>query len=344
MALFDTRNKKIVSSAILLAVAIALFVMLKVRQAPRSQYITNQGNVFGTTYNIQYQAMNDLEDSIKLALKGVDNSLSMFNSNSTISKINNGETQTDSHFLTVFNKAAEVYKLSEGGFDITVSPLVYAWGFGKNKDTEKPKVAPTQIDSILTFVGFHKIHLNGDQLTKDDPRITLDCSAIAKGYGCDVVARTLEKQGIENYMVEIGGEVVCRGVNEKGNPWRIGINTPEDDLAGANHETQCIIAGNLNLATSGSYRQFYYEDGIRRSHTVDPRTGYPVSNNLLSATVISKDCMTADALATACMVMGLETSIDVIEQLPETECFLIYDLDGEHLVRQSSGFGKYIVK
>lgn len=344
MALFDTRTKKIVSSAILLAVAIALFVMLKVRQAPRSQYITNQGNVFGTTYHIKYETFGDLEDTIKLVLKEVDNSLSMFNQSSTISKINNGETLTDTHFLTVFNKATEVYKLSEGGFDITVSPLVHAWGFGKSKDG-KPSVSPEQIDSILTFVGFHKIHLNGDQLTKDDPRITLDCSAIAKGYGCDVVARALESKGVENYMVEIGGEVVCRGVNENGKPWRIGINTPKDDPEGVNHETQCVVAGNLNLATSGSYRQFNIdENGIRRSHTVDPRTGYPVSNNLLSATIIAPDCMTADALATACMVMGLEASIDAIEQLPETECFLIYDLDGEHLVRQSSGFEKYIVK
>ena len=341
MASINSRNGRIIVSAILLVIAVVLFVMYKVRQTPQVQYIANEGKVFGTTYHIRYQFAENLQDTIQAAMQEVDNSLSAFNPNSTISKINEGATQTDAHFLTVFKKSAEIYRLSEGGFDITVSPLIDAWGFGRNS---QPSASPEVIDSILSFVGFGKIHLNGDQLIKDDPRISLNASAIAKGYGCDIVAGLLESKGIENYIVEIGGEVVCKGVNEKGEAWRIGVNTPEDDPAGINKETQAIVSGDLHLATSGNYRQFYFEDGIRRSHTIDPRTGCPVSNNLLSATVISSDCMTADGLATACMVMGLEASIEVIEELPNTECFLIYDEDGEHFVKKSSGFNKYIVK
>ena len=344
MALSNTKNTRTVITAISMVVAIVLLATFTKCQTPREKYFTNEGNVFGTTYHIKYQADADLQEAIVSALQEVDNSLSVFNPQSTLSAINEGSTQTDAHFRTVYNKAAEIYQLSEGALDITVSPLIDAWGFGKS---DKPKInAQNQqvIDSILTFVGFSKTHLNGEQFVKDDPRITLNMSAIAKGYGCDIVAALLDSKGIANYMVEIGGEIVSKGVNKDGNKWRVGINTPEDDPQGINHETQEIIEGNLALATSGSYRQFYDdENGIRRSHTIDPRTGAPVTNNLLSVSIIANDCMTADGLATACMVMGLDASLEMIEKIEGAECFLIYDIEGEHLVKQSSGFGKYLV-
>ncbi len=341
MALSNTKNTRIIVAAIFLVAAIVLLVMQLKHQTPREQYFANEGKVFGTTYHIKYQAIDSLSDAIAAELQKVDNSLSVFNPQSTISAINGGSTQTDADFVIVYNKAAEIYKLSEGALDITVSPLINLWGFGT---TERQKPDQQTIDDILTYVGFSKTHLNGDQFVKDDPRITMNMSAIAKGYGCDVVARLLESNQISNYMVEIGGEVVCKGVNDKGEKWRVGINTPEDDPQGVNHETQAIVEGDLALATSGSYRQFYYEDGVRRTHTIDPRTGCPVSNNLLSVTIIANDCMTADGLATACMVMGLDASIDMIESIDNAECFLIYDIEGEHLVKQSSGFEKYIYK
>ena len=341
MALLDTANKRIAVAAILLVVAIALFVMHRIYE-PKVEYIHNQGDIFGTTYHIIYQHPDNLENGIKDVMLEVDNSLSRFNPNSTISKINDcSSTQTDQHFVTVFNKSAEIYKLSDGAFDITVSPLVDAWGFGKS---ERPQVNQEIIDSILLFVGFDKLKLVDGQLLKDDPRITLNASAIAKGYGCDVVARFLESKGIANYMIEIGGEIVCRGINDKGEAWRVGINQPIEDVTGQNNQTQEIISGDLNLATSGTYRQFYYENGIRRSHTIDSRTGCPVSNNLVSATIIAEDCMTADALATACMVMGKDESLELIESLENTECYLIYEEDGQYLSTQSGGFDKYIVK
>lgn len=340
MALLDSANKRIAVAATLLVIAIALFVAHNTYQ-PKAEYHHNNGGIFGTTYHIIYLAEQDYHEDIKQVMLEVDSSLSVFNPQSTISHINEGSSDVDKHFVTVFNKSAEIYRLSDGAFDITVSPLVEAWGFGKS---DLPHANQQIVDSILLFVGFNKLHLTDGKLTKDDPRITMNASAIAKGYGCDVVAHFLESKEINNYIVEIGGEIVCRGVNEEGELWHIGITQPTDDVLGSNNKAQEIICGDIiNLATSGTYRQFYYENGIRRSHTIDPRTGCPVSNNLVSATVISVDCMTADGLATACMVMGKDESLELIESLDNTECYLICEEDGQYIEAKSSGFDKYLV-
>ncbi len=229
---------------------------------------------------------------------------------------------------------------SNGAFDITVAPLVNAWGFGfKNKEN----VSQCLIDSLRQYVGMEKICLQRHRLIKTDNNVMLDASAIAKGQACDVVASLLKDKGCSNLLVDIGGEVVLQGVNDEGKPWRVGITKPIDDITGTQNELQEIISStSLAMATSGNYRQFYYENGVRRSHTIDPRSGYPVNHTLLSATVIAADCMTADALATACMVLGKDSAMLMIGKADDTECYLIYSCNDTTAVCMTEGMQKIL--
>lgn len=316
---------------IALGFAIAAAAMLLLLPAtPKKQYYHHQGNIFGTYYNIRYEATEDLHEQIKQRLQEFDYSLSMFNPNSVISKINRNEaTTTDSLFEVMYTEAHLVSQLSNGAFDITVRPLVNAWGFG-NKSQEHASsphrliISSPNIDSIKAFVGYEKVRLENHCLQKNDERITLDASAIAKGYACDVVADLLRGNGCENLLVDIGGEVVLQGLNDKGKPWRVGITRPTIDATGVEKELQEVVASsNLCMATSGNYLQYYFVDGKRRSHTIDPRTGYPVEHSLLSATIKASSCMRADALATACMVLGQKEALNMIECIPDAACYLI---------------------
>ena len=305
-------------------------MLLLLPNEPTKQYYHHQGNIFGTYYNIRYEGTEDMHDAIKQRLQDFDHSLSMFNPNSVITKINRNEAvTTDSLFDAMYTEAHLISQLSHGAFDITVRPLVNAWGFG-NKSQAHASSPPhliassPNIDSIKAFVGYDKVRLENHSLLKDDERITLDASAIAKGYACDVVADLLRMKGCTNLLVDIGGEVVLQGVNDKGKPWRVGISKPKKDASGMENELQEIIeSSNLCMATSGNYLQYYYVDGERRSHTIDPRTGYPVSHSLLSATVTASSCMRADALATACMVLGQKEALNMIECIPDAACYLI---------------------
>ena len=287
------------------------------------EYHQTQGNVFGTLYHITYDGQKDLHEGIEATLKDVDKSLSPFNEHSVITAINNNQSdRADERLKTVFVLAQKISKVTNGAFDITCAPLVNAWGFGfKNAE----KVDSTTIDSLLQFVGYKKVRLTENKIHKDDPRIMLDCSAIAKGYGVDAVAKYLEQQGVKNYMVEIGGEVRVQGLNPQRNKWRIGINKPTDDPTSTNGELQEVLeVSNIAMATSGNYRNFYEKDNIRYAHTIDPRTGYPVQHSILSATVLAADCATADAYATAFMVMGMEQAIELLVHHPEIQAYLIY--------------------
>ena len=288
----------------------------------RGKYQINEGQVFGTYYAITYSSPTDLQPQIESLLQDFDNSLSVYNENSIISKINrNEEVTTDALFNEMYATAMEVSELSQGAFDITVMPLVNAWGFGWK---ERDKVTQADIDSLMTIIGYTGIWLRDNRIVKRDPRMMLDASALAKGYACDKVAELLAKEGSENYLVEIGGEVVARGRNPKGQPWRVGIEKPIDDPSGQQQAFQDIIeTDSICMATSGNYRNYYYENGTRRSHTIDPTSGYPVQHQLLSATVIASTCMLSDALATACMVMGTEKSLQLINLLPDAKCYLI---------------------
>ena len=305
-------------------------MLLLLPNEPTKQYYHHQGNIFGTYYNIRYEGTEDMHDAIKQRLQDFDHSLSMFNPNSVITKINRNEAvTTDSLFDAMYTEAHLISQLSNGAFDITVRPLVNAWGFGNKSQAHASSpnrliTSSPNIDSIKAFVGYDKVRLENHALQKDDERITLDASAIAKGYACDVVADLLSENACENLLVDIGGEVVLQGVNDKGKPWRVGISKPKKDASGMENELQEIIeSSNLCMATSGNYLQYYYVDGERRSHTIDPRTGYPVAHSLLSATVTASSCMRADALATACMVLGQKEALNMIECIPDAACYLI---------------------
>jgi thiamine biosynthesis lipoprotein len=216
----------------------------------------------------------------------------------------------------------EISKLTDGAFDLTVAPVVNAWGFGFD---ESKKADSALIDSLMHFVGYEKVVLKNKKIIKQFTGTMLDASAVAKGQGVDVAANYLEKQGIQNYMVEIGGEVRVKGINASGSLWKIGIDKPIEDPTASNRELQdVILLTNKSMATSGNYRQFYEKDGVIYSHTINPKTGYPARNSLLSTSVIADDCMTADAFATAFMVMGIDKSIALSKELDYLDVYFIY--------------------
>ena len=324
----------------LLLLIVGTIVILK-KQPP---FRTNEGMVFGTIYKITYQHSDDLQNEIKAAMMEVDNSLSPYNPNSIITRINHNEdTVLNEHFLHVFNLAQQISAETEGAFDITVAPLVNAWGFGFKHSID---IDPNVIDSLRQFVGYQKIKLEDGKIVKEDARTMLDCSAIAKGYGVDRVARLLDQKGVQHYMVDIGGEVVLKGKNPRMKTWRIGINKPVEDSLSVNQELQTILeVSDVGMATSGNYRKFYYKDGKRYAHTIDPRVGTPVQHNILSATVIAKDCTTADAYATAFMVMGLEEAKAFCEAHPELHAYFICDGEGDsYEIFATPGMEKWMVK
>ncbi|MDR2473970.1 MAG: FAD:protein FMN transferase [Tannerella sp.] len=283
----------------------------------------DRGAIFNTLYEIKYQSNELLSDKISASFREFSLSLNPFNPNSIITKINrNEDVEADNMFIAVFNRANEISELSGGAFDGTVSPLINLWGFGfKNADS----VSQPKIDSIMAFVGYNKIRLDGKRAVKDDPRVELNFSAIAKGFASDVIGALLEREGVENYMINIGGEVAVKGVNPNNNCWSIGINKPEDDNEGMTNEIEHIVklCDKSGLATSGNYRNYYIRDGKKYAHTIDPKTGYPSGNSMLSATIIAADCMTADALATACMALGEERALNMLSKLPDIRYFLI---------------------
>ena len=285
-------------------------------------YQHDKGMVFGTVYHITYQSPQNLQKEIESQLAQVDASLSPFNKHSIITAINeNRDTVVNKMFTDVFTLAMKISDITDGSFDITVAPLVNAWGFGF-----KGGAMPTrhQVDSLKRLVGYRKVSLSNGRVTKSDPRIMLDCSSIAKGYGCDVVAHYLRSKGIDNYMIEIGGEIVTRGISEKRLPWKIGVTKPTDDSLNVNQEIQTVInVTDKAMATSGNYRNFYYKNGRKYAHTIDPATGYPVQHTILSSTVIADDCATADAYATAFMVMGLDKAKAVLSRHPELMAYFI---------------------
>ena len=334
------KKKLIWQIPFLLLLIIGTVVILK-KQPP---FRTNEGMVFGTIYKITYQHNDDLQNDIKAAMMEVDNSLSPYNPSSIITRINHNEdTVLNEHFVHVFNLAQQISSETEGAFDITVAPLVNAWGFGFKHSID---IEPSVIDSLRQFVGYQKIKLEDGKIIKEDERTMLDCSAIAKGYGVDRVARLLDQKGVKNYMVDIGGEVVLKGKNPRMKNWRIGINKPVEDSLSVNQELQTILeVSDVGMATSGNYRKFYYKDGKRYAHTIDPRIGTPVQHNILSATVIAKDCTSADAYATAFMVMGLEKAKAFCEAHPELHAYFICDGEGEsYEIYATPGMEKFIVK
>ena len=324
-------NKKRLIWQIPFLLFLVIGTVIIIKQQKNINYQHDEGFIFGTIYHITYHSDTNLKKEIEAELKKVDLSLSPFNKTSVISKVNRNENPVvDPMFKEVFLLAENISNETHGAFDITVAPLVNEWGFGFKKGVEPTRQV---IDSLKYIVGYQKVKLTPkNYVQKQDPRIMLDCSAIAKGYGCDVVARLLRKNGINDYMIEIGGEIVTRGFNQKQEPWRIGVNKPTDDSLNTSQELQTVLnVTDIAMATSGNYRNFYYKNGKKYAHTIDPKTGYPVQHTLLSATVLAKDCATADAYATSFMVLGLEGAQKILQQHPELMAYLIYaDKDGKN--------------
>lgn len=337
-----THNKRLLWQIPFLILLIVGTVLI-IRQQHTMPYQKCAGSVFGTTYHITYQYDDDLQSEIVAKMQEVDNSLSMFNKESVISRVNNNQhPKLTRMFLEVFQQAQKISEDTEGAFDITVGPLVNAWGFGFKHEQLPDKHA---VDSLMAIIGYQKVRCNGNQIIKSDPRIVLDCSAIAKGYGVDVIARLLSEKGISNYMVEIGGEVVTRGISEKRVPWKIGVTKPTDDPLAEGNELQTVLnVTDKAMATSGNYRNFYYKGKRKYAHTINPKTGYPVQHNILSATVLTSTCMRADAYATSFMVMGFEGARKVLERNPDLMAYIIYDDHGQNKVWYSPSLQDKIAK
>lgn len=340
-------NKK----AIIISVVGALLLLYAIifhqpqTTTQNTQYIHNEGKAQGTYYSATYLQPDgkNLQADIEKLFNDFDMSLSTYNPNSIISQINRNvdSVQTDSYFETMYRAAHEVSVNSNGAFDITVAPLVNAWGFGFGNKERKEQ---PDIEKIIGLIGYEKIKLINHKLIKDDPKIMLDASGLAQGLSADLIAQLFEKQGCENYMIDIGGEIVCKGKNPKNKNWQIGIDKPIEDPVNNSGELQTIISiSNVGLTTSGNYRQFYYRDGKKYSHTIDPRTSKPVDHNLLSATVVAPNCIMADAYATACMVLGVDSALLLIESLPNIDCYLVYTDDkSEVKIVNTKGFEKYL--
>jgi FAD:protein FMN transferase len=326
---------------------LVFILFLAACQTKKSEYLKITGFAQGTTYHITYENSNNIDYSadIDSILKAFDKSCSMYDSTSIISRINNNDStvEADDWFIDVFKKSAEVNTLSEGALDITVGPVVHAWGFG-NAPIAKHDTA--YIDSLLQFVGMDKVKLEGRKITKKYPGVSLDVNAVAQGYSVDVVSKFFEVKGIKNYLVEIGGEVRCKGTNANNKFWHIGIDKPTDGNLTPGEELQAVIElNNKSLTTAGNYRKFFVENGVKYGHTIDPKTGFPAKNTLLSATVICNDAITADAWDTAFMVLGLEKSKELLKKLPGIEVYFIYsNSKGEFEVFFSEGMKKMIVE
>ncbi|MCR4773134.1 MAG: FAD:protein FMN transferase [Prevotella sp.] len=326
-----TKKKKVLLQSLFLLFLIIGTIII-VKQQRNTPYQHNTGFIFGTIYNVTYQYDHDINGEILQELNKVDASLSTFNKTSIISQINSGKSPTvDDMFADVFTLAADISKETDGAFDITVAPLVNMWGFGFKHNTMPNSHS---VDSIKHFIGYDKVALQGRKVVKKDQRVTLDCSAIAKGYGSDVIARLLKSKGIDNFMIEIGGEIVTKGLSEKRLPWKIGVTKPSDDSLNTNQEIQTVLnVTDKAMATSGNYRNFYYKGGKKYAHTIDPHSGYPVQHSLLSATVLANNCATADAYATAFMVMGIEKAKIILDKHPELMAYFIYaDKNGKNAV------------
>ena len=269
----------------------------------RKRFHSHEGVVWTTEYHITYEAAHDLGDSVQAIFNKLDMSVSPYNKASLITALNeNTASQTDAYIRRLLEASWTVNRESGGAFDPTVMPLVNAWGFGYKSGTLPSRA---QLDSILGFVGMDKLALHDDTLVKRDPRVMLDFSSIAKGMACDEIGRMLVRNGARNWLIEIGGEVMASGVNKRGTTWQVSVDMPNDEQDKVSHESAMTLALDSGaVATSGNYRKWRREGGNKLSHIIDPRTGDSRAGTLLSVTVTARDCMTADAWATACMAMG----------------------------------------
>lgn len=332
---------KLISRAILCPFIAASFYLAGCRETDNNNpdYVIIDGFAQGGTYHIVYKKPADsvnIPDSLILYFNNINKSVSGYDSLSIITKINNEEDVVlDSIFIDIFNDSRKVYNKSSGAFDISAGPFFNLWGFGfKNKE----QISQKKIDSIMQFVGMDKLSIQEGKLKKADPRMQINFNAIAQGYTCDYIAKKFEAMGITDYLLEIGGEIYCKGLNSKGKEWNVAIDKPIDgNFIPGNNVQAILLLSNQGLVTSGNYRKFYIEDGVKYSHTINPKTGYPVKHNLLSATVIAENATIADAYATYFMVVGLEKAKEILAITPDMDALLIYGEQNNMKVYSTKG-------
>ncbi|MDX9694167.1 MAG: FAD:protein FMN transferase [Bacteroidales bacterium] len=324
---------------------IFIFIILFESCNNKTDYYEIVGNLH-TPYHITFQSNSPdkVQQLIQKEMKEYYHSLNPFDSLSIISQVNqNKEIEVDSIFINAFQKSEQISELSDGMLDITCAPLINLWGFGFSK---MDSVSPQIIDSLITFVGYKKVRLENKKVIKDDPRILLNFSTVGDGCICDLIADLFDKNGIENYLIEIGGEMSLKGVNKNGDPWRVAITKPVDDNFCRQEEIiyQILhIKERMGVATSGDYRNYYIKDGKKYAHTLNPKTGYPADQNILSATVLSKECITADGLATVIMSIGTRGIEMLKRRIPDLDYFIIYsDSVGSYKTEYSKGMEKYL--
>lgn len=299
---------------------LSLFILLLSGCRNEKGYVKTEGMIWNTLYHVTYKGNEELSDSIVPLLDKIGESLSVFDKSSLVSQLNSSnEIEADEHLITIYETSGKIHRLSNGLFDPTVSPLIDAWGFGLEHSATSDTLA---IDSILNFVGYDKTHLEGNKIIKEDIRTRFNFSAIAKGYGADAVGRMLLRNGVKDFMVEIGGEISLKGVGPSGEKWRIGIDSPIDSLVPGNSSAIIIALTDAGMATSGNYRNFRMEGGRKVAHTISPKSGEPFLSEILSATVIASTCMEADGLATACMAGNPDQAISLLKKF-KAEGFLI---------------------
>jgi FAD:protein FMN transferase len=309
----------------ILSLLAVMAVFARCSQPGKLQFVKFTGEAQGTYYMVSYFDHNgrDFQEEVAKILKDFDQSASLWEPHSVISKINRNEQEVspDRVFLTLFDMSKEIYEKSGGAFDPTVGQLVNAWGFGfKNGIPMDQRVA----DSLLTVTGFDKVYLDNGKVLKEDPRIQFDFNAIAQGFSVDLIGEFLETKGITSYLVDVGGEVLAKGVKPDGEHWKVGIEKPSDGAAYGSDLKAIIRLKDRAIATSGNYRKFYEKEGIKYSHTIDPATGFPVQHTVLSVSVLADNCAIADAWATAFMVLGLEKSIELLPNEPGLDAYFIY--------------------
>lgn len=324
----------------------AFLLLFSCREQPHQYKINFVGEAQGTYYAVTYFAADTVvsQNEIDSLLHDFDRSASTWVPNSVISRVNNNDTNVilDQHFIDVFKQSKRIWKQSNGAFDITVGPLVNAWGFGfKNKIPVDAHV----IDSLLPLVNFEAIRLEDGKIVKDNPGIQVDYNAIAQGYSVDLIGGFLKSKGIKNFLVDVGGEVLAKGTKPGDRKWVVGIEKPAKEADSERQLNATIKVTDKAVATSGSYRKFYEKNGVRYSHTIDPKTGYPVKHTLLSATVMTDSTSLADAYATVLMVMGLEKGKQFLKSKPDLEAYLIYSTkDGQYQTWATDKMKKLIDK
>ncbi|HMQ49088.1 MAG TPA: FAD:protein FMN transferase [Saprospiraceae bacterium] len=331
-------------------------------QKENAPYLSCNGRTMGTTYTVKYAdaAARDFQTAIDSLLEEINLEVSTYIEASTISRLNQADslflpgydphtgqwtTYANTHFWINYEKAKEVFERSGGSFDPTVMPIVNYWGFGYTEKKPVEKIDSLKIDSLMDFIGLDQVvSTDGKQIKKRYPGVQLDFSALAKGYGVDAVGLLLESKGVSDYLVEIGGELRAKGKNAEGAWWNVGINTPQED-ASTTAVQMAFPLQNQSIATSGNYRNFYEVKGQKFSHTINPKTGFPERSTLLSASVFAPDCMSADAYATAFMVMGKDKALPLAEELPGIEAYFIYSDDaGNMRTAYTSGLKDYFEK